>query len=261
MFLNRDEKGRTTLLLVMAGAAAGITAGLILSRRGAITRRLAVGGEAGRVESQIQQALREDELLGRREIDVGALTDGIVELSGWVRDEDEADRAVAIAQRVPGVRTVLNRLDVQILEDHLAETRRRFEEEDPSLHETHWYGLRVGMGRRRQGHETDPDQRDDRVDMVSSELGTDRAIEQASEPLDKLPSAVEGHTSGPAGPSDRGTVADTSHRRLGNVSEEPLQAVNPGSRVHENVKKGTELTLEESGLEEELIERKLEDRS
>ena len=55
-------------------------------------------------------------------------------------------------------------------------------------------------------------------------------------------------------------MADASHRRLGNVPEEPLQELNPALRVHENVKTGTELTIEEAGLEEEPAERGSEDR-
>lgn len=260
MFPERMETGGNAGW-VAVGTAVGLAIGWALSRRGWTARRLAVGAAGMRVEEQVREALGSDELLSRREIEVGALADGIVELSGWVRDESESERAVAVAQRIPGVRTVLNRLDVEILEDHLAATRRRHAEGETSLRGSHWYGMGVGMGRRRQGRDTDPDRPDDRADRVSRELGAHRAVEQASEELDKLPTGLEDHTVVPAAPTDRGTVADASHRRLGNVDDGPPQAVNPASGIHENVKTGTELTLEEAGLEEELIERGLQDRS
>ncbi|HEX7049787.1 MAG TPA: BON domain-containing protein [Longimicrobiales bacterium] len=258
MFRNRGGDGNGSVRAALVGAATGLAAGLVLGWRGGAARRHERDLE--RLEARLRDALRGDEILGRREIEPGALTWGIVELSGSVRDEEEAERAVRIAERVPGVRTVLNRLDIRILEEHLADTRRRGEAGEPALHETHWYGMGVGTGPRRQGERTDPDRPSDKVPMISRELGANRAIEQTSEIVDKLPPGVEGHTTVPAAPSDRGTAAEASHRRLGNVGPEPLQALNPEAGVHREVKKGTELTLEESGLEEELENRGRKDR-
>ncbi|MFS8637521.1 MAG: BON domain-containing protein [Gemmatimonadota bacterium] len=258
MFRDRRAENRRQLLTVGAGAAVGFLAGLSLAAVRAVRRRAA--GAPRDLERRVAQALDAEGLTSRFDIEVGALTDGIVELTGMVREESDADRAVAVAQSVPGVRTVLNRLDIEILEEHLAETRERNADRTPAERESHWYGNIVGTGMRRQGHETDPDREDERVPIMSRELGVDRAVEEASEPLDKLAPAVEGHTTAPAAPTDRATMADASHRRLGNVPEEPLQELNPASRVHENVKTGTELTIEEAGLEEEPAERGSEDR-
>lgn len=259
MFRDRGADRTTGVWLVAVGAAAGFATGLLMARRRAGWPGVMDRGLAG-LETRIQEAIDADPILYRRDLNAGALADGIVELTGTVRDEAEAEHAIALARRVPGVRTVLNRLDLQILEDHLADTRRRFAEGDPSLVETHWYGIRVGTGRRRQAEETDPDRPSDRLTTVSRELGANRAVEQTSERLDKLPNGVEGHTTLPAGPTDRGTAEHTSHRRLGNVPEEPVQDLHPEARIHENIKKGTEVTLEEAGVEEERSERYLEDR-
>lgn len=244
----------------VAGALVGLATGIVLSRR--MDRAAPIAGRKAmqRLEVEVADALAADPVLGRRPIEVGALTVGIVELTGPVRDEWESDRAVTIAQRVAGVRTVLNRLDHEMEEDHLELTQRRRELGDPSLHETHWYGMGVGMGRRRQGDETDPDRPSDRVPRVTRALGTDRALEQTSERLDKLPTAVEGHTTAPAGPSDRGMAEDASHRRLGNEPVEPLQDFNPESRVQREIKKGTEVTLERSGVESNIVGRGGADR-
>ncbi len=239
--------------MIAAGALAGVAAGGWLTWR----RHRSVLGppiDLAGLEERVVDAFLEDPLLSQRPIEIAALADGIVELTGAVRTEHEADRAVHAAERVPGVTTVLNRLDIDLLRSHLAETRRRFEAGAPELTETHWYGIRVGTGRRRQGAETDPDRPDDRVSLVSRALGVNRVTEQTSEGTSKLAPGVEGHTTVPAAPTDRGLAEFAPHRRLGNVPEEPLQDLNPDSGIHENVKKGTELTLEETGLGEEAEE-------
>jgi len=240
--------------MIAAGALASVAAGWWLTWR----RRRAPGlpVDLAELEERVVDAFLEDPVLSHRPIEIAALADGIVELTGTVRTEHEADRAVHAAQRVPGVTTVLNRLDIDLLRAHLAETRRRFEAAAPELTETHWYGIRVGTGRRRQGAETDPDRPDDRVGLVSRALGVNRATEQTSEGTSKLAPGVEGHTTVPAAPTDRGLAELAPHRRLGNVPDEPLQDLHPESGIHDNVKKGTELTLEESGLEGEAGERR-----
>ena len=53
------------------------------------------------------------------------------------------------------VHTVVNRLTVEMLEQHLEDTRRRHEDGAPQLHERRWEGMGTGMGARRQGP-TDP---------------------------------------------------------------------------------------------------------
>lgn len=244
----------------LIGAVVGFATGIALSRR--MLRAAPVAGYEAllRLEERVADALADDPVLGSRPIEVGALTVGIIELTGPVRDEWEADRAVTIAQRVPGVRTVLNRLDHEIVEDHLANTLDRYEAGDPSLQGTRWYGMGVGMGQRRQGRETDPDRPSDRVPNVTRALGIDRAVEETSERLDKIPTAVEGHSTMPAGPTDRGTIEDAPHRRLGNELVEPLQDLNPEGRVQVEIKKGTQVTLEQSGLESNIREPGAADR-
>jgi hypothetical protein len=129
------------------------------------------------LEERVVDALDAADELNDCPIEVAALADGIVELSGAVRDESESERAVAVAHTVAGVRTVLNRLDVGDLEAHLADNRERYAAGDPALREQHWYGLGVGTGRRRQSPQTDPPRRDDRVDMLDRALDVDRAVE------------------------------------------------------------------------------------
>ena len=183
--LRRHEPALGKMIPLAVGATAGLAAGLyFLGRAGrGMMRRRTVGDGLELIEQRVVDALVEDEVIAGRSIEVAALSYGIVEITGEVQDDEEARRVVALAQSVPGVRTVLNRMDVADLEGRLAETRQRYDDGDPALHETHWYGVRVGTGTRRQGRSTDPDQRDDRVDIVERTLDTDRSIEQSSEPI------------------------------------------------------------------------------
>lgn len=111
--------------------------------------------EIDELEDIVLNAFLKDELLGLRAVDVGAISQGIIELSGTVFSDAESKRAMALANAVPGVRTVVNRLVI--------ETRAPRSRTEPSRRTTFSYteGRVGGMGRRRQGLETDPDRPDD----------------------------------------------------------------------------------------------------
>ncbi len=122
------------------------------------------------LEDAVVDALRGDSHAGGSAIDVAAVAPGVIELSGTAADWMAARRAVEVTQGVEGVTTVVNRLDIEALENQLSRTRQRFANGDPSLTETHWYGVGVGMGRRRQSPDTDPAQRDDSAEMKAEAL-------------------------------------------------------------------------------------------
>ncbi len=199
--LNSRFAGRTAWK-VGAGVAVGFAAvatGLLLSRSGRrLVREVWQGRSRTRLEDRILDRIWSDRVLSRRAIDVREVGPGVVELVGGVRTDEEARRAVTVAQSIEGVTTVVNRLRAEALESHLAETRRRYGDGDPALHESHWYGVEVGTGRRRQSPATDPDRRDDRVDMITRELGVDRGERNPSEPVETTGPAVEGHSTAPA---------------------------------------------------------------
>ncbi len=112
---------------------------------------------ADEIEERVLEAYRNDPILSERAIDIGAIQEGIIEISGWVNAEDEAKQAVDVARGVPGVETVINRLAVRSDEDLFDEMAERYESGDSSLTESHWEGQQVGTGRRRQGNSTEPD--------------------------------------------------------------------------------------------------------
>ena len=117
------------------------------------------------LEGAVVDALRQDEHAGASAIDVAAIAPGVIELSGTATDWMAARRAVEVTQGVSGVTTVVNRLDIEALENQLSRTRQRFVNGDPALTETHLTGVGVGMGKRRQGISTEPPQRDDSAKM------------------------------------------------------------------------------------------------
>lgn len=204
---------RNQAILAVFSISAGVAGGFWLWRKQAVER-----GEAGRRWGQprgsaqdVAEALRKDSKLGRRAIEVDAVAEGVVELTGAVRERSEAERAVGIAQRTTGVYTVVNRLVVDAEESKRAEAKRRWSDGAPDLRERHHYGMGVGMGTRRQSPDTDPDRPSDKQRMIERELDVTRFDEEA---------------------------------------DVPTRAPNTDSRVEgTSLKPGTERTIEDAGLD------------
>jgi hypothetical protein len=184
MFWQKRRRLETGTLALAVGAAVGTAAAVYLGVRQLRARRAqaseALPERLAEIEAGTVEALRKDEITGHRPIDVAALAAGIIELTGVVGNLEEAHHAVDIAQRVEGVHTVINRLTLGDVEEHLAETRNRLRQGDAALQETQWYGMNAGMGRRRQSTATDPSRRDDRNDAISRVLEPD-AVDEFTE--------------------------------------------------------------------------------
>jgi len=253
----KDHTRETIALAVGAGVA--IAAAVLVwqwRRGGRRGRDRQLEGLLARLEEDVVERLRGEDRIAGQPIEVAALARGIVELSGTVETAWQADRAVALAQRSPGVRTVLNRLEVLEEAERARQARRQPSGPGTARADTGWLGIGVGMGRRRQSRTTDPGRRDDRQSMVTNQLGVHRMVEQTSEILDKIPNAVEGQASASgSAPDDRGTIGDTSHRRTGNANPFP-QHPDGVAPAHQNVPPGTELDVEKAGLEGELNQRR-----
>lgn len=214
-FRYRDEDSLGPSVLSLAvGALAGFVAGVVLAQRvgglEGITKRLrsrrdqlassvrrrfeeeeeqfddeldeqAMDAEA-ELEERVLEAFRNDPILSERAVDIGAVGEDVIELTGWVHTDDEADHAVTVARGTPGVGTVVNRLLVGEEEQRLATNARRREEGDPALTEARWEGQQVGTGRRRQGTSDDPDRHaDPRVGLEDRWLSEEEAIRNAAE--------------------------------------------------------------------------------
>jgi hypothetical protein len=102
------------------------------------------------LEERVLEAFRNDPILSERAVDIGAVGEAIIELTGWVHSEDEAHHAVTLTRGVPGVDTVVNRLEVREEEARLRASADAYEsgavETSPR-----WEGMGVGIGRPRQG--------------------------------------------------------------------------------------------------------------
>lgn len=113
------------------------------------------------LEERVLEAFSNDPILQERPIDIGAISEGIIELTGWVNAESEVTHAVTLARGVPGVDTVVNRVAVRPEEDLRDATARKYADGDPTLTESHWAGQSVGTGRRRQGNSSEFDRHAD----------------------------------------------------------------------------------------------------
>ncbi len=194
-FRYRDEGSRPSegMIFLALGAVAGIAAGVIVAQKfggfSALATKLRerLGGDGQEefvadeyeeyenededededddaelspleeLEERVLEAYHNDPILSERAIDIGAIDEGIIELTGWVYAASEAEHAVTVARGTPGVDTVLNRLAVRVEEDQLEDSAERYEAGDDRLTEAHWEGQGVGMGRKRQGNSSEHD--------------------------------------------------------------------------------------------------------
>jgi hypothetical protein len=145
------------------------------------------GGDDVELEEHVLEAFRNDPILCERAIDIGSISDGVIELAGWVEDEEEAHHAVTIARGVPGVDTVVNRIALGDEEERFADAARRFQDNDPSLTESRWEGRRVGTGRRRQGTSAEADRHaDPKLELQDRWQQTDDAVRNAADDIEGL---------------------------------------------------------------------------
>ena len=133
------------------------------------------------------EAFRNDPILCERAIDIGSISDGVIELAGWVENDEESRHAVTIARGVPGVDTVVNRIALGDEEERFEDTARRFREGDAALNEARWEGRGVGTGRRRQGTSDEPDRHSTpKMDLEDRWQDTDSAIRDAADEVETV---------------------------------------------------------------------------
>ena len=226
---DEEESSSRTALLIAVGAAAGFAAGVLMAERfggfKGLTDRIKDtfgGGTEGEedfdyegldedefdpdfdddfdtpkgslngteeLEERVLEAFRNDPTLSERAIDIGAVEDRIIELTGWVLSEDESHQAVVVARGVPGVDTVVNRLKIRTDEDLFEDAAHHYEDGDPTFTERHWEGQQIGTGRRRQGTSEEIDRHaDPRNKLEDRSLKEDEAFLAAA---DDIPDAAE----------------------------------------------------------------------
>ena len=186
---------------------------------------------AEELEERVLEAFRNDPILSERAIDIGAVEDGIIELTGWVNSEDEAHQAVVVARGVPGVETVVNRLVVSPDENRFDEAAHRYEDGEEPFTERHWEGQQVGTGRRRQGTSEEIDRHaDPRNVLEDRSLKEDKAFMAAA---DDIPDAAERRKAtkkARGGRSDGSAVAPSGVPKADHVAD-PEHAPANGNRA------------------------------
>jgi len=272
-----SDNGREALTFAL-GAIGGLAIGLILSRqtapqgisqlgtgirerartvarrlRPARLRRMAVEQEElTQLEDFVIDAFLADEVLSERGIDVGAISPGIVELSGSVWSEEEADRAVHVANAIEGVRTVVNRLDIESEARHFERNQTDFEDGD-LMEGTEWTGRMIGMNHRRRGRRTEPDRPDDSQHQTSEALRDADLDQYGDEDIayeqPRVQRRPEVAATGPLNyDEDELDNQDPRGKHAPITLEEPPQELNSQARVGEGLKPGEHLALEQADV-------------
>lgn len=269
----REHGDEKDALIFALGAAGGFALGLLLSGRIQPKQRAqALGGAVGRrvrdlrdvaarlrparlrrepvertdltmLEDAVLAAFVADEVLGERGIDIGAISRGIIELSGTVHSEAEAERAVRLARRTRGVTTVVNRLAVT-----RAETNTGGDGAEDVTEMAEWQGRRGGMGRRRQGRQTDPDRSDDSRHIAAVALEDADRAQFADEGYGRYPRNAERPEPPRRGKKPRYDEDEldnqTPAKAKAGIIDEDQPSGAPTVPVGEGAKPGVELALE-----------------
>ena len=264
-FREEESSATSTVLGALVGAVAGFAVGMYVAQRvggfsgltsklrgradGFIAARrrgrdlkeedeleeyeedeLEPGSEDEELEERVLEAFRNDPILAERAIDIGSISDGVIELAGWVDTEEESHHAVTIARGVPGVDTVVNRIALGDEEDRFADVSRRVREGDAALTESRWEGQRVGTGRRRQGTSDEADRHaDPKLELENRWQGTENAVRNAADDIEGL---ADRRTRTKRARGDRGDrtggspIAPTGVPKADHVAE-PLKADGP----------------------------------
>ena len=167
------------------------------------------------LEEGVLRAFRRDAVLSERAIDIGAIGEGIIELSGWVETQEESEHAMAVTRTVPGIVTVVSRLFIGADEEDVSDLDEDDLDDSAPIPGGVWEGQRVGTGRRRQGHSGEIDRHADPKPVLEGKwLDEDHALDEAAGPIEGLaerrgrkgkkaekPSSTNGDDSGVPSPS------------------------------------------------------------
>ncbi len=138
-------------------------------------------GEA--LEERVLEAFRNDPILSERAVDIGAVGRGIIELTGFVQADAESHNAVVLTRGVPGVVTVVNRLEVREDEARFEQNAAQYEAGD-APGGAMWEGMQMGIGRPRQGTSKDPGRHSDPKGTLENRwLGEQASIRAAADDL------------------------------------------------------------------------------
>jgi hyperosmotically inducible protein len=186
--------------------------------------------DAEELEDRVLEAFKNDPILSERAVDIGAVEDGIIELTGWVNSEDEAHQAVVVSRGVPGVSTVVNRLSIRTDEDLFDDAAHHYEDGDPPFTERHWDGQQVGTGRRRQGNSEEIDRHADPKNILEDRsLSEDKAFLAAADEITDTTGQRKSTKKARGGRTDGSAVAPSGVPKADHVAD-PEHAPGNGTR-------------------------------
>jgi osmotically-inducible protein OsmY len=139
------------------------------------------------LEERVLRAFRRDAILSERAIDIGAIGEGIIELSGWVETHEESEHAMSVTRTVPGIVTVVSRLFIGAEEQSASDLDEDDLDDGAPMPGGVWEGQRVGTGRRRQGNSGEMDRHADPKPILEDKwLDEEHAIEEAAGPVEGI---------------------------------------------------------------------------
>ena len=139
------------------------------------------------LEERVLRAFRRDAILSERAIDIGAIGEGIIELSGWVETHEESEHAMSVTRTVPGIVTVVSRLFIGADEQSASDLDEDDLDDGAPIPGGVWEGQRVGTGRRRQGNSGEMDRHADPKPILEDKwLDEDHALEEAAGPIEGI---------------------------------------------------------------------------
>jgi osmotically-inducible protein OsmY len=145
-----------------------------------------VSGDSA-LEERVLRAFRRDAILSERAIDIGAIGDGIIELSGWVETQEESEHAMSVTRTVPGIVTVVSRLFIGADEQSSSDLDEGDLDDGAVTPGGVWEGQRVGTGRRRQGNSGEMDRHADPKPLLENKwLDEEHALEEAAGPVEGI---------------------------------------------------------------------------
>jgi hypothetical protein len=143
--------------------------------------------EGEMLEERVLEAFRNDPILSERAVDIGAVGEAIIELTGWVHSEEESHHAVTLTRGVPGVDTVVNRLEVREEEARLQANAEAYTSGDAET-SPRWEGIGIGTGRPRQGSSAEgaPRHADPKPVLEDRWLSQQQSIRAAADDIENL---------------------------------------------------------------------------
>jgi hypothetical protein len=139
------------------------------------------------LEDRVLDVFVNDPVLAECPVDIGAIRHGTIELTGGVQTREEYEHATTLARGVPGVETVVNRLDIVEEESVEGDAAAHYDAGDPRYAESGWEGETIGTGRRRQGTSDDVGRHEDpKVPLETRATSEDAEIRDAAGEIDDI---------------------------------------------------------------------------